>query len=524
MQQHFIDAVGYGKLQAFGHVIDLDDPLWLMQQWIIAVFEASMTLPGLSPYGISEGIASRNLFMRAFIVYDKPNLEAYQQLGDYFASNLKGFIKINDLIVAVDIGQSKGTCEVKLKDYHKCLHEDDGNTFNVVNCSQNLNILFWDWVAMQSPKVIEYVDSVLKSKPNSEIFIDMGSAPAKLEKKPAFALIVANDKNDRTIGTRFDNHSNGVSRWDQLVEVDDVLRQLSCMNIGGAYKNSAASALGFGKTTSRTSASNNLLIAGPAGVCKTTLGRRLALDMAKEYFPHYEPSAVFVSAAELVGEHIGEAKTYASLLVDKCEQDILFIDEIDQLLVGDDSYGRQVLGTLNAKLGLGRQFPVVVATLNEANLESFYRAENGLRSRFPKLIRRGAYSEATLLHLFDRMVQGYGAECGEGVAAKIRQMTQVQRKLDGSTFGNGRFVENLWRVIQDEREARLEAEYSADAIAGMTEEQRESLRSRFAVLRADEIPDMREGEFIFSPTPRARGQAAGAQVVELGRAKQAKTP
>lgn len=209
----------------------------------------------------------------------------------------------------------------------------------------------------------------------------------------------------------------------------------------------------------------HMVFTGNPGTGKTTVARLTAralraLGVVKK------GQLVETDRSGLVGRYVGETAQKTNAKIDEALDGILFIDEAYALAGGDsDDYGKEALATLLKRMEDDRDRLVVIVAGYTDEMRDFLNANPGLRSRFAKQIEFADYTADELADIFRSMAAKnefrLAPELDGGLNALMGKLT---RKRD-RTFGNGRFVRQLFEDSVGRQANRLAAEGTLDAEA-----------------------------------------------------------
>lgn len=220
--------------------------------------------------------------------------------------------------------------------------------------------------------------------------------------------------------------------------------------------------------------SRHLVFVGNPGTAKTTVARILA-RIFQQFGILSNGHLVEVTRADLVGQYIGQTAVKTADKVDEALGGVLFIDEAYALTRSGGSggdFGQEAIDTLVPLMETHRRDLIVIIAGYKREMESFFDANSGLASRFPRRLEFHDYDDDQLVGIFEGIVRGSGLECAPGVDRAVRECLPHPRPVG---FGNGRAMRNLV-------DAALQRQ--AERLVRMTDPSPEDIRT----LMPDDIP------------------------------------
>ena len=203
------------------------------------------------------------------------------------------------------------------------------------------------------------------------------------------------------------------------------------------------------------SISYHCVFTGNPGTGKTTVARILG-DIYRELGILKSGHLIETDRSGLVGSFVGQTALKTNKLIDSALDGVLFIDEAYALAGGGKSdYGQEAIATLLKRMEDDRDKLVVVVAGYSKEMRAFLDANSGMRSRFNRYINFPDYSADELAAMFRMRAKKnqfiLAPDLEEGL---VKLMKKVTRHPD-PTFGNGRFVRNLFETAVERQATRL---------------------------------------------------------------------
>lgn len=250
-----------------------------------------------------------------------------------------------------------------------------------------------------------------------------------------------------------DTNSNIISPEDFILkdadDLDDLkLNEKTKMEVDSYLRRFSFSKAAASNGIRLPNAHRNLMLPGHAGVGKTTLAKALALQLKSTMDVGHKINAYFVKPSQLIGVYRGHTQINMQTLLDAAQDGIIVFDEIDSYL-DLETDGQIVLNTLNTHLGDKPNYPTVIGTLYASNLERFYNANKGFRSRFPYVVKIEGQDDQQLTNIFKHAVSQTKIELHPESVPHVTQLLSELRKAQPSNFGYIRAVDNVLGKIID---------------------------------------------------------------------------
>ncbi|MGH9033873.1 MAG: AAA family ATPase, partial [Acidimicrobiia bacterium] len=155
-----------------------------------------------------------------------------------------------------------------------------------------------------------------------------------------------------------------------------------------------------------------------------------------------------------VAGYVGQT---ATKVVEVCGQalgGILFIDEAYALAQGgEQDFGAEAIAALLKQMEDHRDDLAVIVAGYPVPMGKFLDSNPGIRSRFPKTIEFPDYTEDGMLAIFQSMGEEHHYTADPGAIDTLR--ARLVREPRGPTFGNGRFVRNLFEAAIARQATRI---------------------------------------------------------------------
>ncbi|RYY00357.1 AAA family ATPase [bacterium] len=195
------------------------------------------------------------------------------------------------------------------------------------------------------------------------------------------------------------------------------------------------------------SLSLHTVFAGPPGTGKTTVARIMgraykALGLLSE------GHIIETDRSDLVAGYIGQTAIKTKSVLEKALNGILFIDEAYTLSSGDE-YGQEAIDTILKYMEDNRSQIVIIVAGYEDKMKTFLDSNPGIQSRFLKYIHFPNYTARELLDILSLTFTEHKFIFDSVIKNKLLLIINDAMYSDGDSFGNARFVRNLYeRIIQ----------------------------------------------------------------------------
>jgi len=215
---------------------------------------------------------------------------------------------------------------------------------------------------------------------------------------------------------------------------------------------------------------------GPPGTGKTTIARLLG-RVYKALGLLNSGHLVETDRAGLVAGYVGQTAMKTDELVTKAKDGVLFIDEAYTLIPENSSndFGRESVDTILKRMEDMREGFAVIAAGYTDEMERFINSNPGLKSRFSRYFYFNHYTPEELVKIFNIFAGNVEFKLSSDADEKLKELITHFYNLRSKSFGNARFVRNVFdKIVQNQ----------ADRLASLTTLTNELL----CEVTADDIP------------------------------------
>ena len=301
---------------------------------------------------------------------------------------------------------------------------------------------------------------------------------------------------DESANLTYDNGYCVVLKGGEVIKTSQYLRNYNAMELEEAHKeldqiigltkvkdyvlnletNFKVQKMREDKGFKKSEVSMHMIFVGNPGTGKTTIARIVAKYL-KAIGVLSSGHLCEVTRADLVGQYAGHTAVKTTDVIRGAIGGVLFIDEAYSLCRDkNDAFGLEAIDALVKGMEDNRDNLVVILAGYEDEMQDFLKANSGLKSRFPNIVRFEDYTVDELYEIakVTALSKGYklNTNCEEGLRRQFEKH-QIKGKNDG---GNGRLVRNLieaavikqsQRVINDltaDMEELIDADFGFDKI------------------------------------------------------------
>ncbi|MFI3254036.1 MAG: AAA family ATPase [Eubacteriales bacterium] len=189
----------------------------------------------------------------------------------------------------------------------------------------------------------------------------------------------------------------------------------------------------------------HMIFSGNPGTGKTTVAKVLAKKLY-EIGVITENKCKVVERKDLIATHIGHTAQKVADVIESAMGGVLFIDEAYSLVgKSENDFGAEAIETLITAMEIYKDNLIVIFAGYEDHMEKFKEANPGIASRIGFYFQFEDYTTEELYDIFDSKVKSCGFSLGSSVEVEVKKLMQYFSSKPA--FGNGRFVEKVFRVI-----------------------------------------------------------------------------
>jgi len=204
--------------------------------------------------------------------------------------------------------------------------------------------------------------------------------------------------------------------------------------------------------------SYHIVFTGNPGTGKTTVARIVA-KIYKYLEILSKGNLVETDRSGLIAEYSGQTAVKVNKTVDSALNGVLFIDEA-YALVGqnNDDFGKEAVATLIKRIEDDRDKLVVILAGYTNEMANFIDTNPGFKSRFNRYINFPDYTASELMAIFESQCKKLDYILSTEAKTKAIQLFENAYLTRNNSFGNGRYVRNIFEKTLEEQANRIAKE------------------------------------------------------------------
>lgn len=276
------------------------------------------------------------------------------------------------------------------------------------------------------------------------------------------------------------NNSLNISKNNNNESIDEVLAELNALIGLNDVKTEINSLINFIKVQKARETSGlksspmsyHIVFTGNPGTGKTTVARIIA-KIYKHLGILSEGQLVETDRSGLVAEYVGQTAIKVNKTVDTALNGVLFIDEAYSL-VGEnkDDFGKEAVATLIKRMEDSRDKLVVILAGYTQEMTDFINTNPGFKSRFNRYINFPDYTPNELFEIFQSKCNNLHYTLTQEAQTQLKHIFEKAYSSRDNTFGNGRFVRNIFEKTLEKQANRIikEPNLTKEILATITEQ------------------------------------------------------
>jgi len=195
---------------------------------------------------------------------------------------------------------------------------------------------------------------------------------------------------------------------------------------------------------------------GPPGTGKTTIARIMGKIYCSLGFLK-SGHVIETDRAGLVGGYIGQTAIKVDSVLNEALDGLLFIYEAYTLKKDQNNsdFGQEAIDTLLKRMEDNRDRLIVIVAGYENEMKRFLESNPGLQSRFSRTFNFPNYTGEELFQIFQKFCNEGSYQLEESAISEIQSILISESNKAGSTFGNARYIRNLFEKILQRQADRL---------------------------------------------------------------------
>ena len=197
--------------------------------------------------------------------------------------------------------------------------------------------------------------------------------------------------------------------------------------------------------------SRHMVFTGNPGTAKTTVARSIYGKLRNEGI--ITGRFVECGRADLIGKYVGWTAIQVRQKFTEAAGGILFIDEAYSLVADGNDYGKEAIATIIQEMESRAYDTIVIFAGYPKEMKGFIDSNPGLKSRINFYVDFPDYSLDELVDILKFMGRDQKLEFADDALETSRET--IKKFMNGSNFGNGRFIRNYLDKVLMNHASRL---------------------------------------------------------------------
>ncbi len=218
--------------------------------------------------------------------------------------------------------------------------------------------------------------------------------------------------------------------------------------------------------------SYHCVFTGSPGTGKTTIARIIG-KIYKHLGILKKGHFVETDRSGLVSKYVGQTAIKTNGIIDSAIDGVLFVDEAYSLIRDTEGeiYGKEALSTLIKRMEDDRDKLVIIIAGYTSEMIDFINTNPGFKSRFNRYIDFVDYESEELVEIFKFQCAQYEYILNERAENKLNHIINESLAQKDKSFGNGRFVRNIFEKCIERQSNRIaNLDLNREILTTITEE------------------------------------------------------